>query len=271
MRFPGDEQEVAEPSHRCVGRLGSTERGHLAFFDQDVVERQHELAVHPAASSRDRAVRQRRCRRAPSPGRSPRGCAGGTSRGPRRGTARDKRSPLRPGSAAASHASHRSGSRAAVHASGRSPPGRRRYARRPESRSLRERAGSARESTRCSRACARCRLRAACAPGRSSAGAHRRRRARRFRSGKRSGVRSSQLGRCRSRCSFRWSGTQRSAAPPALLAERRPVARRDPTTRPAGFQPRPVGWLASELETRKERDPGLDDIPPRPGVDAGCA
>ena len=47
VRFPGDEQEVAEPSHRCVGRLGSTERGHLAFFDQDVVERQHELAVHP--------------------------------------------------------------------------------------------------------------------------------------------------------------------------------------------------------------------------------
>ena len=77
-----DEQHVAEPPHRRVGRLGAAERRDLPVLDQDVVERQQRPRGAPAASSRGRPARRGCSRKGPSPGRSPRGCAGGTSRRP---------------------------------------------------------------------------------------------------------------------------------------------------------------------------------------------
>ncbi len=46
IRLAADEQHVAEAAHRRVGRLGAAERRDLAVLDQDVIERQRDLAVH---------------------------------------------------------------------------------------------------------------------------------------------------------------------------------------------------------------------------------
>ncbi len=46
VRLAGDEHDVAETAHRHVCRLGLAEGGHASFLDQDVVEREQELAVH---------------------------------------------------------------------------------------------------------------------------------------------------------------------------------------------------------------------------------
>ena len=46
IRLTADQQHVTEAAHGRVGRLGSAERRDLAVFEQDVVEREHDLAVH---------------------------------------------------------------------------------------------------------------------------------------------------------------------------------------------------------------------------------
>ena len=45
IRLTADQQHVAEPAHRRVGRLGAAERRNLAVFEQDVVEREHQVTV----------------------------------------------------------------------------------------------------------------------------------------------------------------------------------------------------------------------------------
>ena len=86
VRLAGDEHHVAEASHRHVRRLRLAEGGDLAVLDQDVVEGEQAARGSPAASSRIRSGWRGCSRTGPSPGRSPRGCAGGTRR--RRGRAR---------------------------------------------------------------------------------------------------------------------------------------------------------------------------------------
>ncbi len=41
-----DKEDIAEPAHRREGRLGAAERRNLAVLDEDVVERQEDLAMH---------------------------------------------------------------------------------------------------------------------------------------------------------------------------------------------------------------------------------
>ena len=45
IRLAADEQDVTETAHRDVRRLRAAERRDLAVLDQDVVERERDLAV----------------------------------------------------------------------------------------------------------------------------------------------------------------------------------------------------------------------------------
>ena len=51
--FAADEENVAEPSHRRERRLRTAERRDPAVLDQDVVERQQQLAVATLTTTRE--------------------------------------------------------------------------------------------------------------------------------------------------------------------------------------------------------------------------
>ena len=112
----------------------------MPVLDEQVVEGERQVPVDGRPVRRGRWARRRSCRTGPSPARSPRACAGGTSRSRRRGTAPGSCSRRRSGWAPGSRAGRRrSGSPAGGRASARSSPRRRRCVRRTViSRSLRD-------------------------------------------------------------------------------------------------------------------------------------